>query len=433
MGISKLTRTSLILFLVSSTMVNGFIGIFAMVTRGSAYSYYGPPEIINFGRNTTYQYNFSYDISRTVVGTVSYERWLAIPTNRTFLTPGGELLQQEFKVTSETFGSYNSKQNITDEHGNLIKYFDITLSGVSSWHYSIGGNFTLRDIDWVFNASSSFSDYNVADPIYMRYTQEEEYINKSHPLIQAQVSTLNNTDNPFTTARNVYDYVTGLLVYKSEPDEYGAEWAIEHEEGDCTEFSFLMVAMLRACGIPARPLRGLVIATSSAQGVSPNFGARVGTSWNFHASYSYNVLISNTIPGHSWLEYFIPGYGWIIADPTWYNSADYSKNIDNIHVPDCVGTWIGSGISPSFGPSVPYFPIVINPNVDQTYTHKFTVLSQEGPPSPFDAIVEWIMENPMVTLAIVVGIVATMGITVLIKKRKNSEPSSYSGRERVFY
>ncbi|MFH0725599.1 MAG: transglutaminase-like domain-containing protein [Pseudomonadota bacterium] len=96
------------------------------------------------------------------------------------------------------------------------------------------------------------------------------------------------TDNPLSTARNIFSWVVGNIRYtgyRSEP--LGARYALETKSGDCTEFACLFVALCRANHIPARPVGGYVCKNS--QQLNP-------------ADY------------HNWAEFHVNG-AWCIADP----------------------------------------------------------------------------------------------------------------------
>jgi transglutaminase-like putative cysteine protease len=93
---------------------------------------------------------------------------------------------------------------------------------------------------------------------------------------------------PLETARNIFQWISSNIMYSGYLKEpRGARYALEHKQGDCTEFMYLFVALCRAASIPARGLGGYVV--------------------------ERNAILQ---PGayHNWAEFYIDGV-WQIADP----------------------------------------------------------------------------------------------------------------------
>jgi len=443
-----MVKTKLIFTLLAAGILISDIAIFPTVPGRAIApaSYYGPPErgTFNYGINTTYLYNYTYILSRTTSGSYASERWIPTLSNRTILSASGALYEQEFKILNETWtipytlGYYR----LNDSYQNPMYYFDVSMPGTSSWRLNVMANYTLREIAWQTQTNVTMDSYNKTDGFYANYTRAELYINKSYPAIAANATLLNNS-NPFTTARNVYNWVSHFLTYQVQPTDNGAEWAMVHKVGDCTEFSYLMVALLRACGIPARVLRGIVIADSSLQGVTPDFRAAVGRKWTFATVLTNGEFTSDNSTGHAWLEYFIPGAGWITADPTWNNAADYAMRIDNIHVPYMAGVWIGSGISPAipldsedviYGvttklSSLPYPLWVGELGVKHEVYYKFTVIHQEVTKTFLDNIIDFMTQNPLIIL----GLLGVILLVIIIKFARRVKKSGKSGTNDAYY
>ncbi len=396
----------------------------------STADYYGPPAsgTFTYSTNTTYFYNYTFKMTNTGAGLpLSIDRRIPTLSNRTMLDVTGLLYEQEFRITNQSWSPCTHNE-VTDVHGNQYHEVNISSIGLTTWKFNVQGNLKLRDITWQAQTGVTMASYNKTDPLYTRYTKVEDQINKSFPLTYSAAVPLNNS-NPFTTARNVYNFVAGYLTYNgSMTGDYGAEYAIVHHYGDCTEFSYLMVALLRACGIPARTVLGLVIANSAGSTVSPNYGAAVGTKWRYRfVSLDGNTNnVIDTTTGHAWVEYFIPGVGWILADPTWSGSGDFGAHIDNIHVPYSVGIPDGMGMIP--------YVFYIYDYLVQEVDYEFTVIQQELPPSLWDQFLDFIMKNPWVIYALV-GLIAVVIVIYAIRKHKKNSSYLDSGshRERVTF
>lgn len=109
------------------------------------------------------------------------------------------------------------------------------------------------------------------------------------------------------SARALYDWVGDNISYVVTEADKGAVGTLGSRDGDCADFSFLLTALSRAAGIPARHIGGLV--------------------------YDPDVISSEE--GHSRVEMYLAGIGWVPVDPTWgrfkenreqyfaYNSAQF--------------------------------------------------------------------------------------------------------------
>lgn len=77
-----------------------------------------------------------------------------------------------------------------------------------------------------------------------------------HPEL-LQVAQPLRRDTPQDTALNVYEWVASSLAYAGYlGEDLGALRALQTRRGDCTEYAALVVALCRACGVPARMVGG---------------------------------------------------------------------------------------------------------------------------------------------------------------------------------
>lgn len=144
-----------------------------------------------------------------------------------------------------------------------------------------------------------------------KFLTMEPHIESDHPKIKKLALSI-TSDNPIDFARKTVQLVNRTLKYKIQPDEYGAKYAIEKGEGDCTEFSALFVALCRAKGIPART----------------NAGFAFVQHWERHATAE-----------------FLVGGRWIPVDITGQNGEDIFIG----HLPTNIivsrGNWMGGTIT----------------------------------------------------------------------------------------
>lgn len=99
-------------------------------------------------------------------------------------------------------------------------------------------------------------------------------------------------DTDVEIVEGIFDFVLSNMSYSEyDPGDVGAAEALRREEGDCTEYSDLMVAMCRARGIPAKYVDG------------------------------YYVEGCGDLYGHNWVEVYLEDYGWVPFDPTFADSG----------------------------------------------------------------------------------------------------------------
>ncbi len=94
--------------------------------------------------------------------------------------------------------------------------------------------------------------------------------------------------------RNEIDYVTRL-----DPGVQTCEQTLEKSSGSCRDSAWLLVQILRQCGIAARFVSGYLIQLTDSS-----------------APEDQGVHYSDSAAFHAWVEAFLPGAGWIGMDST---------------------------------------------------------------------------------------------------------------------
>lgn len=119
------------------------------------------------------------------------------------------------------------------------------------------------------------------------YTRAARYLEVEHPRIRAMAAGLGGS-TAMEIARAALDGVHAHVTMEGYvAEDRGALWVLDTGRGDCTESADLFVALLRARGVPARPVEGYAV---DGDGV-----VRAG---------EY----------HGWAEFYANGT-WHIADP----------------------------------------------------------------------------------------------------------------------
>ena len=108
-------------------------------------------------------------------------------------------------------------------------------------------------------------------------------------------------------ARAFYDYCTVNVVYSYTRSYFAIEQIPEYvalgRRGDCGTMAILFITLCRCAGIPARWQSGLYV-TPDYEGMEAEAGM------------------------HDWSLFYIEGYGWMFADPSFGGSAFRAGNYD---------------------------------------------------------------------------------------------------------
>lgn len=111
------------------------------------------------------------------------------------------------------------------------------------------------------------------------------HIESTAPEVVALAAILKAKD-AYVSARAIYDWVKSEVRYSGfMADDLGALYALRERRGDCTEYAYLVCALARACGIPARIVGGYVVQQNT---------------------------ILRAEDYHNWAEVFIEGRWWLV-------------------------------------------------------------------------------------------------------------------------
>ncbi|MFX0010267.1 MAG: transglutaminase family protein [Candidatus Hermodarchaeota archaeon] len=364
--------------------------------------------------SVTYQVELNYTFSHTRISPQSYYYKVARLNDR---EPNSTITQycppyQQSQLLYNSITGYDTIiYGSLDQFNNTYDLFNATLSFSDTITLSQKYIITLNEVSFDNIQSSDIGTYNTSDPMFDLYCNKSEtYYERNDPdLIAASNSIVSPTDNPLEKARKIANWVADYLTYDGTlpAQEMGASWAYDNKRGDCSEYSTLMITLLRIQGIPARKVTGYLLSTNS--GLKPD----VGQVFNFNA----NSLGTTNILGHAWVEYYIPNIGWIAAEP---QNPSYYKKIDFLRFNLNIGAWFFMpGATPPYD-YVSEFPIIPSPVCYDhgaytfDYTMKITVIDTNY--ITFDFI----------TLIIIIGIVAAVVVVIMLiirsgKKKRAAE------------
>ncbi len=252
-----------------------------------------------------------YEVTDAFFGRISQQIIISNPTDHAITD--FELMVP--LIGNETARHYIFSSNVTSSLGQSTIKDDAWGNGFAEWNQltiDSKENLTFR-IDYLelsFGTQyqinrSNVASYDTNSELYRKFTESETLIESDNPEIITQAQNLTaGLSNPADKASRIYSYVTKHLDYVTQEEERGALWALKNGTGDCSEYSYLFVALCRAAGIPARVTAGF-------------------------AFYQNQATVQD---GHMWAEYYLEDYSWIPVDATWgtFNSIDV-RHLDQVH------------------------------------------------------------------------------------------------------
>lgn len=250
-----------------------------------------------------------YDVKEVFVGELKHVIRITNPTNR--MATGVNLYVPI--VRNETARHYAILYNVkptsgynllADDSGNIYIYWK-NFAIQPSQTFTVELDYRVLSFSLTYTVNSSMiGSYNESSELYIKYTQPEELIESDHEKIVGKAQEITQgIEDPFVKTRLIYNFVVGYLRYEIQNEERGALWALENGIGDCSEYSYLFVALCRAAGIPAR----------------------------IQAGFAFHYVGQVLEDGHMWAEYYLENYGWMPVDATWqlFNTID-SKHFSSI-------------------------------------------------------------------------------------------------------
>lgn len=194
------------------------------------------------------------------------------------------ILPKSRKNRQEVLGITYSHQpeRVFESNGNNYAKF-VFYNPKNSFKVTVSGNAILYKYDLSEALKTSSPDFSDNTNL-QKYLSPESFIESNSPAIIKVATSIIGADD-LNKIKNIFSFVLKTINYGGyNSDDVGALGALNSRNGDCSEFSYLMVAICRAKGIPAR------------------------------IAYGYTINKTNQ-PKHAWVEVYTKKYGWIPFDP----------------------------------------------------------------------------------------------------------------------
>ncbi|MGB9684585.1 MAG: hypothetical protein C0193_01525 [Candidatus Bathyarchaeota archaeon] len=248
-----------------------------------------------------------YEVKNIFVGELKHTIQITNPTNNRIagklvvpLVKNDTARHYAILCNITAIGSaFNERLFLNDSSGNVYVCWDgIILQPRGTFIVELEYYVLAFSINYLVN-SSLVEGYDTNSELYLKYTQPEKLIESDNKkIVEVARNITNGESDPHKMALLIYSFVTKHLKYEIQDAEMGALWALENGVGDCSEHSYLFVALCRAVGIPAR----------------------------IQAGFAFHHVGEVIEDGHMWAEYYLENYGWIPVDATWqlFDSIDYT-------------------------------------------------------------------------------------------------------------
>ncbi|MGQ9538499.1 MAG: transglutaminase-like domain-containing protein [Candidatus Bathycorpusculaceae bacterium] len=247
-----------------------------------------------------------YEVKNVFVGELKHTIQITNPTNNQIagklvvpLVKNDTARHYAILCNVTTFGSaFNERLFFNDSSGNVyVCWKNIIFQPQETFIVELNYQVLAFSVTYLVN-SSLIEGYNTSSELYLKYTQPEKLIESNNTkIVEVARNITRGERDPHKMALLIYSFVTKHLEYEIQDAERGALWALENGVGDCSEHSYLFVALCRAVGIPAR----------------------------IQAGFAFHQIGEVIEDGHMWAEYYLENYGWMPVDATWrlFDSIDY--------------------------------------------------------------------------------------------------------------
>lgn len=193
----------------------------------------------------------------------------------------------------------------TDENGHRTAHYTIPyLYGNQSTTISMRYIIQTSTLSYTFDQANVKDEYSSEEMgSLINYLQPSNGVYSTDPAIIAFTeAAIGDITDPYQKARTIFAAVNRHLDYDTADVDQSATAVFERGTASCHGYTNLYLACLRAAGIPARQQSGYLYMPQE------------------HTTSQYvdriNGRINLNTLAHTWVEFYLPELGWIVADPT---------------------------------------------------------------------------------------------------------------------
>ena len=187
---------------------------------------------------------------------------------------------------------------VLENYKNTIVH-QLQLSSVARPRVKFSHNFIIT----VYSVSSDISARRVKPfaekerKLYKTYTQADKCTPSADSAVIELAKNISGKEtNPYLKAKAIFEHIVNEFSLQKTPraESVPISKIIKDKKGDAYDFAILYTALLRASGIPALPVSGILSDSNSS------------------------------CKKHWWTEFYIEGFGWIPADIALASGLDFS-------------------------------------------------------------------------------------------------------------
>jgi hypothetical protein len=205
---------------------------------------------------------------------------IAVPKNLVFQELTSEI---KWDAKPASFEKDRWNQDIA-----VFSFRDLKPLDIASARFSV--NATLYSVRFFLDPRRSGNIQDISKDLKELYLKDDTKLQITSPVIQKAVKeAVGGEKNCYYIARQIYQYIQEKMHYELSGGWNVAPVVLERGSGSCSEYSFVMIAMCRAAGLPARYAGSVVIRGDDA---------------------------SRDDVFHRWVEVYLPEAGWVPVDPS---------------------------------------------------------------------------------------------------------------------
>jgi transglutaminase-like putative cysteine protease len=174
---------------------------------------------------------------------------------------------------------------------------------------------TLQDMEWRITDRDIGSMEEIPPGLIRHFLRDgKNYKLGEEVLLRAARSLETENAGVLEKVRLIQDFVMDHLEYARDNRWDPADKVLREGKGSCSEYTYLMIALCRLSGLPARYAGGTWAEDSAFASSGPEVASGSTLEGLEAAAGAGDVHVDRVF--HRWVEVYLPRVGWFPVDPT---------------------------------------------------------------------------------------------------------------------